>query len=60
MQQSSKKMRKNAEDCAEKAENATTANEKARFKRMEKAWDNFASTQEWLDGEKADPPQRRE
>lgn len=60
MQESSKKMRQNAEACAEKADNAATPNEKARFKRMEKAWDNLANTQEWLDGEKAELPQRRE
>lgn len=61
MQKSSDDIRKNAENCAEKVQSATSAPEKARFKRMEKAWDNLADNQAWLDGDRAGPPpQRRE
>ena len=52
-------MRKNAENCAELAENAKDAPSKERFKRMEKAWRNLADNQEWLDGEGENPPPER-
>lgn len=53
-------LRKNAEDCAEKAETAATPQAKARFKRMEKAWENLADNQAWLEGGQEGPsPQRR-
>ena len=61
MQKSSDGLRKNAENCAEKAEKASSEPEKARFKRMEKAWENLADNQAWLDGDQAEPlPERRE
>jgi hypothetical protein len=52
MENSSEGMRKNAENCGELAERATTDHEKARFKRMERAWDNLADNQDWLNGDK--------
>ena len=55
------KLRENAKNCANLAEAAEGAPEKARYKRMEKAWDNLADNQEWLDGDqKAPPPERRQ
>ena len=61
MEKSSERMRKNAENCGELAERATSDQQKARFKRMERAWDNLAANQDWLDGDRnAPPPQRRE
>ena len=59
MQKSSEGLRKNAENCAEKAEKASSEPEKARFKRMEKAWENLADNQAWLDGDQAEPPPER-
>jgi hypothetical protein len=59
--QKSDDLRKNAENCAEKAETATTPQARARFKRMEKAWENLADNQAWLEGDQKGPsPQRRE
>jgi hypothetical protein len=55
------KPRKNAENCAEKAQTATASQDRARFKRMEKAWENLANNQAWLEGgQEGPPPQRRE
>ena len=48
--QKSDDLRKNAENCAEKAQIATTPHDRARFKRMEKAWENLANKQAWLEG----------
>lgn len=53
MHQSSKEMRKNAENCEEKAEQAVTRPDQERFSRMAKSWNSLADTQAWLDG---DPP----
>ena len=59
--QESEGLRKNAENCAEKAEAAATPQARARFKRMEKAWDNLADNQAWVEGDQEGPsPQRRE
>ena len=59
--QKSDDLRKNAENCAEKAESAATPQDKARFKRMEKAWENLADNQAWLEGDQEGPsPQRRQ
>lgn len=59
--QESEGLRKNAENCAEKAEAAATPQARERFKRMEKAWDNLADNQAWVEGDQEDPsPQRRE
>lgn len=59
--QKSDDLRKNAENCAEKAQIATTPHDRARFKRMEKAWENLANNQAWLEGgQEGPPPQRRE
>lgn len=59
--QKSDDLRKNAENCAEKAQTATTWQDRARFKRMEKAWENLANNQAWLEGgHEGPPPQRRE
>ena len=61
MRKSSQDLRRNAENCGELAENATTEQEKARFRRMEKAWNNLADSQAWLDGDKEGPaPHRRD
>jgi len=60
MEKPSRKLRQNAENCAEQAEIAGSPHEKARFKRMEKAWGNLADSQEWLEGEKSELPKRRE
>ena len=55
--QKSDDLRKNAENCAEKAQTASTPKEKARFKRMEKAWENLADNQAWLEGgQEGSPP----
>ena len=43
-------MRQNAENCAEMAGEAKTRAERARFSRMEKAWQDLAKSQDWLDG----------
>jgi hypothetical protein len=60
MQKSSEDLRKNAENCAEMAGAAVSQPDKARFKRMEKAWENLADNQEWLDGGQTGPaPDRR-
>ncbi len=54
-------LRKNATNCAEKAQTATAPQDRARFKRMEKAWENLADNQAWLEGGlEGPPPQRRE
>lgn len=59
--QKSDDLRKNAENCAEKAATAATSLARARFKRMEKAWKNLADNQAWLEGDQKGPsPQRRE
>ena len=59
--QKSDDLRKNAENCAEKAETATNPQARARFKRMEKAWENLADNQAWMEGDREGPsPQRRE
>ena len=59
--QNSDDLRKNAENCAEKAESASTPQDRARFKRMEKAWENLANNQAWLEGDREGPsPQRSE
>ena len=59
--QKSDELRKNAENCAEKAKTASTLQATARFKRMEKAWKNLADNQAWLEGDQQGPsPQRRE
>jgi hypothetical protein len=42
--------RKNAENCAELAENATDAPSKRRFERLADSWRVMAKTQDWLDG----------
>ena len=42
--QKSDDLRKNAENCAEKAQTATTSQDRARFKRMEKAWEISQTT----------------
>ena len=49
--QTPKQLRENAENCAELAAQAPDKPNKARYKRMEKAWESLAETQEWLDGE---------
>jgi hypothetical protein len=43
-------LRKNAENCAELAADATTEPNKKRLKRMEQAWVSLAETEEWLEG----------
>jgi len=59
--QESDDLHKNAENCAEKAQTATTQQDRARFKRMEKAWENLAASQAWLEGGQEGPsPHRRE
>jgi hypothetical protein len=57
--QKSDDLRRNAEDCAEKADAATTPHDRARFKRMEKAWKNLADNQEWVEGDQEGPSPRR-
>jgi hypothetical protein len=44
-------LRKNAENCAELAAHAADEPNQKRLKRMEKAWESLAETQEWLEGE---------
>lgn len=59
--QKSDDLRKSAESYAEKAETASTLQDKARFKRMERAWKNIADSQAWLEGDREGPsPKRRE
>jgi hypothetical protein len=43
--------RENAENCAELALKAPDEPSKARYKRMEAAWQALAQEQDWLDGE---------
>jgi hypothetical protein len=43
--------RKNADNCSELAENASSAPALQRFKRMEAAWRALAHEQDWLDGD---------
>lgn len=43
-------MRRNADNCAEMAHESRTRADKARFRRMESAWNDLAETQDWLDG----------
>lgn len=43
-------MRRNAENCAEMAQDSKIRADKARFKRMEGAWSDLAKTQDWLEG----------
>jgi hypothetical protein len=57
----SNSLRRNAENCADKADAATTSQDRARFKRMEKAWENLADNEAWLEGDQVGPrPERRE
>jgi hypothetical protein len=43
--------RRNADNCAQLAENATVDPAIQRFRRMEVAWRALAVEQDWLDGE---------
>lgn len=56
--QKSADLRKNAENCAERAETAATPQARARFS-MEKAWENLADNQAWLEGDQEGPPPPR-
>jgi hypothetical protein len=59
--QKSDDLRKNAENYAQKAETAATAQARARFQRMAKAWENLADNQAWVEGDQQGrSPQRRE
>jgi|1185.fasta_scaffold23817_2 hypothetical protein len=44
-------LRKNAENCAELANNAATGPAKKRFLRMADGWNVVAENQAWLDGQ---------
>lgn len=46
-------LRRNAENCAELAAIAADEPNQKRLKRMGKAWESLAETQEWLDGKPA-------
>jgi hypothetical protein len=48
---SSKELRKNAENCAALAEAADSGPNKKRYTRLATAWNELADTQAWLDGE---------
>jgi hypothetical protein len=52
MSKTADEMRRNAENCAELAQHSNRSADKARYKRMERAWSDLADTQEWLDGTK--------
>jgi len=43
-------MRTHAENCAELAQHAEKPADKARYNRMEAAWKQLASNEEWLEG----------
>jgi hypothetical protein len=51
----SQTFRRNAENCAQLAEDAMDAPTIQRYRRMEAAWLALAAEQDWLDGEEPDP-----
>ncbi|MET0671254.1 MAG: hypothetical protein ABWY66_14765 [Xanthobacteraceae bacterium] len=46
-----KKLRENAENCAEMAENARDDASRRRYQRMELTYLHLAETEDWLDGQ---------
>jgi hypothetical protein len=51
----SENLRQYAENCADLADRAANDWDKARFKRMQQAWIDLATNQDWLDGEEQSP-----
>ena len=43
-------LRRNAEECAELARGAKDEPSRKRYRRIRKAWQDMARTQDWLDG----------
>ncbi len=46
-----KRLRKNAENCAEMADEAADEASRRRYQRMEQTYLRLAETEEWLDGQ---------
>jgi hypothetical protein len=53
-------LRKHAENCDDLAENAKDEPSRKRYRRMKRAWEDLAKTQDWLDGERARTSDRPE
>jgi len=53
-------LRKNAQNCDDLAEHARNEPSRKRYRRIKKAWEDLAKTQDWLDGECARTSERSE
>jgi hypothetical protein len=52
--------RQNAQNCEHLAEHAKDEPSRKRYRKIKKAWEDLAKTQDWLDGEHAGTSNRSE